>query len=108
MTQENSTYGTITKSYQFAMDGEFSSGYNELDVIVTEYWKTGELKNTAKEVKTPNGTYYRCTKQNGWRQYNKESKSFRENRYTGTYISFIPGTTANKDNRWNKVNLGSW
>ena len=47
------------------MDGEYCSGNNEHNVEVTEWWKTGTLKNIPKEVKTSNNTFFRHTKQNG-------------------------------------------
>ena len=90
------TRGVIQESYHFTMDGEYCSGNNEHNVEVTEWWKTGTLKNSPKEVKTSNNIFYRHTKQNGWREYYKESKKFKVNRYTGTNVIFIPN---------NKVNL---
>ena len=85
--------GTIQESYSYSMDGEDFSGYDEYKFTVTEWWKTGSLKNTAREVKSVNYLYYRHTKQNGWRKYDKF--------YTGTSINFVPKIQA--DN----YNLGS-
>lgn len=90
LTINNPNKGVIRVSYSFSMDGEYFSGINEYNVIVTEWWKTGYLKNTAKEVKTANYLYYRYTKQNGWRKYDKIYKKFEENRYTGKSIKFVP------------------
>ena len=100
------TTGTINKSYNYSMDGENFSGYDEYEVIVTEWWKTGYLKNTAKEVKTYNNNYYRYTKQNGWRKYDKFYKTFSDNHYTGTIIKFSPEIQGDNSNTFNKVSLG--
>ena len=103
--------GVIKESYHFNMDGEYFSGYKEYNVVVTEYWKTGELKALPKEVKstdTYNYKLFRHTKQKGWREYYKQTKKFKENRYTGTSVSFSPTITTNNLNEYNKVNLGHW
>lgn len=102
------TRGLIQESYHFTMDGEYCSGYKEYNVEVTEWWKTGALKNIPKEVKTSKNKFFRHTKQNGWREYYKESKSFKVNRYTGTSVGFTPNITTDNSNDYNKVNLGNW
>ena len=102
------TSGIIQESYTFVMDGEYCSGYNEYKVSVNEWWKTGDIKHTAKEVHTVNNIYYRHTKHNGWRKYNKFTKKFIENRYTGKTIIFVSGIQVDNSKTFNKVNLGSW
>jgi hypothetical protein len=104
------TYGIICETYQYSLDGEYSSGYNEIDVEITEYWKTGELKNTAKEVRVKNkNIYYRMTKAYGWRVYYKLDKRFdNKNKYIGGYTTFIPNTRAKPSNNYSNINLGSW
>ena len=104
----NCQYGVMCESYRFAIDGEFCSGYKEFDVIVTNYWKTGTLKNQPKEVKTSNEKYYRYTKQNGWRQYDMYSKKYYDKRGTSTMYSFKPNINSDYTKNYNKVNLGSW
>ena len=105
---EKPTKGIIQESYHYAIDGEFCSGYKEHNVIVTEWWKTGDLKNKAKELKTFNNNYYRHTKLNGWREYYKDCKQFKEKRYTGTSLYFVPEIQADTSKEYNKVNLGDW
>ena len=61
ITINKPTKGVIQDSYSFSMDGENFSGRDEYNVIVTVWWKTGDLTNTAKEVKTDNYLYYRHT-----------------------------------------------
>lgn len=103
--------GIIKESYNFTMDGEYCSGYKEYNVEVTERWKTGELKNTPKELKTIDKSYikfFRHTKQNGWREYYKDSKKFKVNSYTGTYLTFVPNIDTNNNNDYFNVNLGGW
>jgi len=100
--------GVIQESYGYCIDGEYCSGYKEYGVKVTEYWKTGELKNTAKEVITRNNIYYRYTKQNGWRQYNKIYKQFTVKSYTGSSLHFEPNIEEDKSKNYSKVNLGDW
>ena len=100
------TCGTIQESYAYSMDGEDFSGYDEYEVIVTEWWKTGDSKNTAREVKTVNYLYYRHTKQNGWRKYDKFYKEFRDKHFTGTSIIFVPKIQDDNSNTLHKVNLG--
>ena len=100
--------GVIKESYRFCIDGEYCSGYREYGVKVTEYWKTGKLKNTAKEVITNNNIYYRYTKQNGWRQYDKIYKKFRVKNYTGSSLDFEPNIEEDKSKTYYKVNLGHW
>lgn len=101
------TNGVVSESYHYAIDGEYYSGYIEYNVVVTDWWKTGDKKNTAKEVRV--GTrYYRETVTNGWRVYYKEEKTYKSNRYTGTQIVFTPNITTSGDDNWNNVNLGSW
>ena len=102
------TNGIIQESYSYSMDGEYSSGYNEYEVSVSDWWNTGNLKNTAKEVKTVNDLYYRHTKQNGWRKYDKFSKKFRDKHFTGTSINFVPSIQVDTSKTFNKVNLGGW
>tara|TARA_B110000238_G_C16018497_1_gene392121 strand:+ start:76 stop:357 length:282 start_codon:yes stop_codon:yes gene_type:complete len=90
MNSTNPTRGIIHETYSFALDGEYSSGHNEHKVTVIEWWKSGELKNKAKEVKVDeNNTYFRHTKKNGWRKYNKSNKTFRPKIYTGTSLWFV-------------------
>lgn len=103
-------FGKISRSYKYAIDGEYCSGYSEYDAEVTDYWKTGDLKNKPKEVKLLNSTtYYRYTKKNSWRIYCKQTKKYdNSHSYLGGYIQFIPNETANSSNNYNKVNLGSW
>lgn len=103
-------YGIISESYQYSMDGEYCSGYKEFDVTVTEYWKTGELKNYPKEVKIKDtNKYYRMTKQHGWRIYYKIDKTFdKRNSYIGGYSTFIPNVNVDYSKSYNKVNLGDW
>ena len=102
------TKGIIQDSYHFTMDGEYCSGYKEYNVEVTEWWKTGALKNIPKEVKTSDNKFFRHTKQNGWREYYKEYKSFKVKRYTGTILNFIPYINTNNSYDYTKVNLGDW
>jgi hypothetical protein len=101
-------YGTISKYYHFAMDGEYSSGYNEINVEVTEWWKSGATKNEAKEVKTEHNVYYRHTKANGWREYCKPYKTFTNKNYTGSIINFTPNRKAETQYQYTRVNLGDW
>ena len=103
------THGIIFETYQYSLDGEYSSGYNEVDVGITDYWKTGELKNTAKEVKVKNkNLYYRMTKTYGWRKYNKLDKIFNnKNKYIGGYTTFRPNIQSKPSSNYNNVNLGS-
>ena len=112
MSNETPNFGVITESYHYAMDGEYCSGYKEHNVTVTEYYKTGEFKGLPKEVKTNSNRYYKFTKKNGWRQYYKNEQNpayrYKENKYTGTTMSFIPNINANYSREFNKVNLGDW
>lgn len=111
MTSKNTELdmkGTINEYYNFAMDGEYCSGYTEKNVIVTETWKSGEYKGKAKEVKTDNNLYYRHTKENGWRKYCKIYKKFTTKKYTGSSINFTLNRIAEEKNQYNRVNLGSY
>ena len=100
--------GTINESYHYSMDGEYISGYNEINVIVTDIWKSGENKGQAKEVKTNNNLYYRQTTQNGWRKYCKTYKTFTPKKYTGSSINFTPNRLAEETNNYSRINLGSY
>lgn len=106
------TYGIITESYHYAIDGEFCSGYKEHNVKVTEYYKTGELKDYPKEVKTAINRYYKFTKKYGWREFYKNEPNpahrYKNNTYTGTTMSFIPNVNTDYSKEYNRVNLGSW
>ena len=82
--------GVIKETYSYSLDGEYYSGSREYDVVVTDWWKSGDLKNTAKEVKINDNFHYRHTKQNGWRKYDKIYKSFTIKKYTGSTIHFEP------------------
>ena len=99
--------GTISESYSYAIDGEYCSGYKQVNVKVTKWWGKGELFNQAKEVETDNKCY-RCTKKNGWRQFDKISKKYIEKRGIGLMIVFTPNTIANSLNNYDRVNLGGW
>ena len=107
MTNLKPTYGVISESYHFAMDGEFCSGYSEENVVVTKYWGKGSLENYPKELTTSNGTIYRHTRKNGWRQYYKISNKFKTYTGLGSTRSFVPNKKKEHQN-WNKVNLGNW
>ena len=103
--------GVIRESYHFTMDGEYCSGYKEHNVEVTEWWKSGTLTKSPKEVKTIGSLYtiyFRHTKQNGWRHYDKYTKTFKLNIYTGKSVSFISNINTNNRNDYNTVNLGHW
>jgi len=105
---EKTISGIISESYNFAMDGEFCSGYKEYDVKVTQYWKgVGEYQNMAKEVMYRN-TCFRHSKMNGWRYYDKDSKRFIEKRGIGLSLTFIPNEISNHNSEYNRVNLGDW
>jgi len=107
MTSKNS-FGVITEYYQYSMDGEFCSGYKEYDVRVTKWWGKGHNFNKAKEVITLNNICFRQTTANGWRKYDKISKTYYNKSYTGTNFTFIPNRNANNQTNYNRVNLGSW
>jgi hypothetical protein len=105
------TGGIIKESWHFALDGEYSSGYNEYNVEVVDYWKSGDLKGLAREVKTPGGAVYRMTTKNGWREYYKDAppgRKYKNNGYTGTSLNFVPNEKADSSKNVNRVNLGSW
>ena len=101
------SYGIIVDRYSFAIDGEYCSGTREYDVKVTDYWsKTNkDFSNSPKEVVSENNVYYRQTKLNGWRKYNKDIKKFEEY-YIGGY-SFIPNKNANSENNCSKIRFGN-
>ena len=105
-------YGIITESYHFALDGEFCSGYREHNVTVYEYYKTGDLKDFPKEVKTAINRIYKFTKKNGWREFDKNEKNprlrYKNNTYTNTIINFIPNQSTDYSNEYHRVNLGQW
>jgi len=101
-------YGIITESCRYTMDGEHCTGYKEIDVEVTEYWKTGDSKNQPKEVKVKgNDTHYRLTAQSGWRLYHKKEKRFdNKYKYIGGSASFKPNIAASTSKNYFKVTLG--
>ena len=44
--------GVIQETYGYSLDGEYCSGSREYDVVVTDWWKSGDLKNTAAPVQS--------------------------------------------------------
>jgi len=97
------TFGKIIIRTSYAMDGEYFKSINEYNVIVTNWWGKGEFCNQAKEVKM-NDIYYRQTKKNGWREYNK----LRTPRYiqnTIKQITFIPNKYADISNNMSSISL---
>ena len=101
-------FGVMSESYHYAMDGEYCSGYKEHDVKVTARWGKGPNFNKAKEVMTSNNTCFRETTKNGWRKYDKLTKTYYNKSHTGTSFTFIPNSSANNESNYNRVNLGSW
>ena len=68
------TKGVIKESYNFCMDGENIRGSNTYNCKVVKYW--GKTKNfLPKEVVCEDNIHYRETTKNGWRRYNKDSKT---------------------------------
>ena len=100
-------YGVIKESSRYAIDGEYCSSKHEYNVLVVEWWgKTNGFR--PKEVTTEGGARYRQTIQSGWRRYNKETKKYYSNRWTGTSIIFVENLEADPSNNFSKVNLGCW
>jgi hypothetical protein len=68
-------------SSNFVIQGYISggpafAGASNIPVTITQYWKSGIHLNLAREVVDQNNIYYRHTAKNGWREYDKENKTY--------------------------------
>ena len=97
------TFGKIIIRTSYAMDGEYFKSLNEYNVLVTEWWGKGDFHNKAKEVQN-NEIYYRETKKNGWREYNKLNTP-KYNNNTIRQITFVPNMYADASNNMSSISL---
>ena len=56
--------------------GPAYAGASNTPVTITQYWKSGVYLNLPREVVDKNNIYYRHTSKKGWREYNKETKTY--------------------------------